>query len=176
MPPSSYTPIQKFLHWSVFLLVIFAYLVTFGEDFFPRGSTERSNVWWLHISIGLLLLAFVIWRIIVRVFSSTPVMPDTLSPLEKKAAKFAHHLLYTLLVLIPVLGIWLAQLRGNELSFFGIFSIPQFITPNRDLSGTVKEIHGFLANLILIVVAIHSLAALWHQFYKKDNILKRMLP
>ncbi|WP_139975624.1 MULTISPECIES: cytochrome b [Brucella/Ochrobactrum group] len=176
MPRPAYTLVQKFLHWSVFLLVICAYLVTFGEDFYPHGSPERSTVWWLHISIGLLLLVFVAYRIMVRAFVGTPAMPDTMSPLEKTAAKSAHHLLYILLVLIPILGVWLAQLRGNELSFFGIFTIPQFLAPNRELSGTVKEVHGFLANFILIVAGIHALAALWHHFYKKDNVLKGMLP
>ncbi|MEN5276342.1 cytochrome b [Brucella sp. TWI432] len=175
MSRSAYTPVQKFLHWSVFFLVLFAYLITFGEDFYPRGSPERGTIWWLHISVGLLLLAFVVWRIITRVSIGTPALPDTMSPLEKTAAKFAHHLLYALLVLIPVIGIWLAELRGNELSFFGIFTIPQFLVPNRDLAGTVKEVHEFLANFILIVAGIHALAALWHQFYKKDDVLKRML-
>ena len=176
MSRSEYTPVQKFLHWTVFVLVLCAYLITFGEDFYSRGSPERMTVWWLHFSLGLSLLAFVIWRLLARATSTVPPLPSSMTHLEMTAAKFAHHLLYALLVLIPVLGIWLAELRGNELSFFGLFKIPQFITPDRELAGSVKEVHGFLANAILVVAGLHALAALWHQFYKKDNVLKRMLP
>jgi cytochrome b561 len=38
------------------------------------------------------------------------------------------------------------------------------------------EAHEVLANLLLVAIAAHVLAALWHQFVVRDGALSRMLP
>ncbi|MDP8250677.1 cytochrome b [Pseudochrobactrum saccharolyticum] len=176
MRPKSYSPAQKILHWIIFALVLILYTIPLTEDLFPEGSPERDNVWWLHISFGLLLLFLVLWRVSLRAVRSTPAFPQQMSASEQKIATLVHFLLYFLLLAIPIVGIVLAQLRGNALSFFGLFTIPQFFTPNRELASTVKDVHELLATSILILAGIHALAAIWHHFYKKDGVLKRMLP
>lgn len=96
--------------------------------------------------------------------------------LEQALAKAAHLALYALLIVIPLLGVLLTWLRGDALSFFGLFTIPAPFSPDRDTARSIKAVHSLLANGILILVGIHSLAALWHHFVRKDDVLKRMLP
>lgn len=176
MTPNTYAPAQKTLHWLIFLLVIGLYGLTFGEDFFPRGDPGRDAVWWLHISFGLLLAVLVALRVGVRISRGTPQMPTSMTEIEKKLAHAAHFLLYALLVAIPVLGILLTWFRGDALTFFGLFTIPSPVAPDRAIARSIREIHGLCANLILIVVGLHALAALWHHFVRKDDVLRRMLP
>lgn len=172
----TYGSSQKAIHWVVFLLVIGLYGLTYAEDLFPRGDPNRDLVWWFHISFGLLLFALVILRVSLRLVYGAPELPSEMRPLERWLAKIAHLLLYALLVAIPVLGILLTWFRGDALSFFGLFTIPSPFLPDRPTAGFIKELHELCANLILALAGLHAIAALWHHFVRKDDVLKRMLP
>lgn len=174
--PASYSVTQKALHWTIFLLVVGLYGITYGEEFYPRGDPGRDTVWWLHISFGLFLAALVVWRITARLVQGAPDMLPAASRLEHRIAAATHGLLYLLLIVIPLLGIVLTWLRGDALSFFGLFTIPAPIAADREAARTVKELHELSANLILIVAGIHAAAALWHHLVRRDDVLRRMLP
>ena len=124
----------------------------------------------------MLLFALVVIRIGLRLALGTPGLPQEMSELERWAAKVAHLLLYALLVTIPVLGILLTWYRGDALSFFGLFTIPAPVSPDRDTARFIRELHSLCANLILILAGLHAAAALWHHYVRRDDVLKRMLP
>ncbi|TPK69714.1 cytochrome b [Mesorhizobium sp. B2-4-15] len=172
----TYTNAQKAMHWAVFLLVIGLYGLTYVTDLFPRGDPGRALVWWLHISFGMLLFALVVIRLGLRLALGTPGLPGEMSELERWAAKVAHLLLYALLMAIPALGILLTWYRGDALSFFGLFTVPAPVAPDRDTARFIREMHSLCANLILILAGLHAAAALWHHFIRRDDVLKRMLP
>lgn len=176
MPTPAYTSTQKALHWALFGLVILLYALSFGEDLFPRGDPSAELAWRLHISFGLLLAALVAWRVCLRIARGAPRLPGDMKGWERICAKAAHVLLYALLVAIPCLGIMLTWYRGDALSFFGLFSIPSPVAPDRFFARDIREIHSFCANGILIVAGLHALAALWHHFVRRDAVLARMLP
>jgi cytochrome b561 len=174
--PASYSHVQKFLHWALFVLVSGLYLLTYAEGLFARGAAGRDWVWWLHISFGLLLAAFVLMRIVVRVTVSAPEPEAVANPWETRLASLAHGSLYLLLIALPVAGIVLTWARGDTLSFFGVFTIPAPFAANRAFAHQVQDIHGLLANAIVILATFHAAAALWHHFIRRDGVLRRMLP
>jgi cytochrome b561 len=58
---------------------------------------------------------------------------------------------------------------------FGLFEIPVFVTPDRGLARTFHDWHTeIIWPLILAFTAAHIGAALYHQFIKKDKLIKRM--
>jgi cytochrome b561 len=176
MPRTVYTASQKWLHWSIFGLVVLMYALTFGEDIFPRGDARVDAAWKIHISFGILFAVLVAWRLVVRLGTGAPALPLEMTPLERTAAKAAHLLLYTLLLVLPVLGILLTWYRGDALSFFGLFAIPSPVTPDQAMARSIKGLHSLCANGILIVAGLHALAALWHHYVRRDMVLRRMLP
>ncbi|NGN44947.1 cytochrome b [Mesorhizobium sp. CGMCC 1.15528] len=176
MSATAYSPIQKTLHWVLFILVLALYGLTYGNSLFQRDDPNRALAQWLHISFGLLLAGLVIWRVVMRLSRGAPNLPPSMTGMEKVLAKAAHLALYALLFTIPVLGIVLTWFRGDSVSFFGLLSVPAPFSPDRDIARSIKAIHGLCANGLLILVGIHALAALWHHFVRKDDILKRMLP
>ncbi|PWC33418.1 cytochrome b [Azospirillum sp. TSO35-2] len=176
MTPTSYSPLQKSLHWLIALLVVGVYLITFAEDFYERGTPMRAMVWWLHISFGLLLLALVVGRIVLRLTRGAPALPASMTGRERGAAHLMHLALYGLLLAIPLIGVVLAWLRGNALSFFDLFIIPAPFATDRTLGRSVQEVHELAANLILALAALHAVVALWHHFVRRDGVLARMLP
>lgn len=176
MSPSSYAPSQKVLHWLIFMLVIGIYALTYVVDLFPRGDPTRDAVWWLHKSFGLTLVVAIFVRLGLRMFRGTPPLPSSMLPWERTIASIAHLLLYALLILIPLLGIFLTWYRGDTLSFFGMFTIGSPVLPNRETAKFLKELHNLSANAILILAGFHGAAALWHHYIRKDSVLMRMLP
>ncbi len=174
--PNTYSATQKTLHWLIALLIVGVYLLTFGEDFYERGNPMRATIWWLHISFGLLLLGLVLARIGLRFTRGTPALPVEMTPIERGASQAVHLGLYLLMLGIPLVGVVLTWLRGDTLSFFGLFTIPSPVEADRTLGRSVKEIHELGANLILALAAVHAAAALWHHFVRRDNVLTRMLP
>ncbi|TIU27420.1 MAG: cytochrome b, partial [Mesorhizobium sp.] len=78
---NTYTSTQKFLHWALFALVILLYALTYGEEFYPRGDPTVDAIWRLHISFGLLLAAFVLWRVVLRGLRGRPGLPAEMSKL-----------------------------------------------------------------------------------------------
>ena len=176
MSSTAYAPIQKSLHWAIFLLVVGLYGMTYAEDLFPRGDPGRAMLWFLHISFGLLLLGLVVARVAARVALGAPALPRTTSGLERGLAHLTHFLLYALLFAIPIVGVVLTWMRGDALDFFGLFTIPAPFAPDRETARSVKEVHEVLATLILFVTGVHAAAALWHHYVRRDDVLRRMLP
>ena len=174
--PDRYSASLRLLHWGTVLAVLITYGLTYAEGLFERGSAGREFVWWAHISFGLLVLVFVFVRIPLRVSGAAPGPSPELSRLVQLASAAAHGLLYVLLLATPIVGIYLAFLRGNEVSFFGLFAIPSPIAVNRELARQVIEVHETLANALVLLAALHALAALGHHFVLHDNVLRRMLP
>ncbi|MEP9377555.1 cytochrome b [Aquabacter sp. CN5-332] len=171
-----YPSALRLIHWTTVLGILIAYGLTYAEALFARGSAGRAWIWWTHISVGLLILALVCARVMVR--GTTPMPPPSaaLTPLMHFASRAAHLALYALLFAVPLIGIWLAFLRGNEVSFFGLFTIPAPIPVDRPFGRQVQEVHEWLANALIAVAAIHGAAALWHHFVRRDDVLARMLP
>lgn len=164
------------LHWLTVLSIIVVFGITYVEQFFPRGSPERGWIWWTHISVGLLVLLLVAIRIPARVFGATPPASTALSRPVKIASEAAHGLLYLLLIVTPIVGIYLSFLRGNEVSFFSLFTIPSPIAVDRTAARQVQEVHELLANALVILALLHAAAAVIHHVVLKDDVLKRMLP
>lgn len=173
---TAYSPTQKTLHWTLFILVLALYGLSYGDGLFQRDDPNRALARWTHISFGLLLASLVFWRVGLRLSKGAPKLPSSMTGMEQVLAKAGHLALYALLIAIPGLGILLTWLRGDALSFFGLFTVSAPFSPDRDIARSIKEIHGLCANGLLILVGIHALAALWHHFVRKDDILKRMLP
>lgn len=165
------------IHWLTVALIVIIYGLTYTEDFFARGTPARAAVWWLHISFGLVLIAAVVARVLARALGEIPPPSTSLSPLMHRASQAAHVLLYVLLIVTPLVGIYLSFLRGNAVTLFGLFTIPSPIAVvDRAVRAPVQELHEWLANALVVLALLHGAAALWHHFIRKDDVLLRMLP
>lgn len=156
--PKGYSSAQIGLHWIIALLIALQFL--FNEpikdafDSALEGELQPFS-WpvWAHIAGGTLILGLAIWRVILRRSRGAPPPPEGEGSLLGRAATLGHWALYALILLLPV---------GGLIAWFG----------GVDLAG---EAHGLLSNVLLFVVGVHVAAALWHQFWLKDHLLRRMM-
>ncbi|MHC5652615.1 cytochrome b [Stappia sp. ICDLI1TA098] len=159
--PPSYSPAQIGLHWLIAALVIFQ--LVFGESIkdyghvLRDGKTPETLVWLmgnLHIWVGVAVLVLALARLGLRVARGAPPAPDALHPHLVTAMKSVYVLFYVLLIGAPLTGLaaW----------YLGIH-----------ISG---EIHETLKPVFIVLISLHVLAALWHRFVLKDDVMARMLP
>jgi cytochrome b561 len=170
-----YGPVAQLLHWLTVVLVATAYLVSPGgrEDRVYSAAFDFSRQ--LHETIGIVLFALVLLRILWRLWEPTPQMPP-MAPWMKYSAGAAHLGLYGLLLAIPLTAIAGAWLEGHPLTLFGIGAIAPILAPAHDLGQTIAYVHTILGNVIIWLAGVHAAAALFHHYVLHDNVLKSMLP
>ena len=159
------------MHWLTAFLVVALWLIAQIIDDFPKGMPRiaaRST----HIVLGLVLLIVVIRRIWWRTSHGRHLAAPGPRWMAV-AATAAHHLLYFGLVAVLLLGITNAWVRGDNV--FGLFSIPKLMPGHTHLRPIVESLHEFAADGLLVLAALHALAALWHHYIVKDGVLRRML-
>lgn len=143
------------------------YTLQVAEPISPR--TLYFN---LHKSMGVTLLALIVLRILWRLTHEPPALLASLQVWERKLAKAGHHLLYLLMIAVPVSGLIMAIYSKYGVKWFGLPFIPGL--GNDPMRKAYEQVHEILGIVLLVVVIVHVLGALKHKFIDKDETLKRM--
>jgi cytochrome b561 len=171
-PVTSYDPKTRALHWVSAAVVLALWLAGEFLDVFPKG-TPRITVRSLHICFGVILGIVLVYRVWWRKHGGVQLAaPEGFQ--FARHAHWAHQILYVVIALMVVTGCALVWIRGDNL--FNLFSVPAFDPGNKVLRHNAKEVHGWLANGLLLGALAHGLVALWHQRVLKDGLMLRMLP
>jgi cytochrome b561 len=171
-PSSSYDGRTIALHWGSAALILLLWLAGQFLDIFPKG-TPRITVRSMHICLGVLLGLALAYRIWWRNHGGTQFPLDG-GVRHEKLAHRAHRALYAVIGLLVVSGIALVWIRGDNL--FNLVSVPAFDPGNKELRHNAKEVHGWIADSLLLGATLHGVMAIWHQIVLKDSLLRRMVP
>ena len=161
-----------FYHWVSAALILTLWLLGENLDFFAKGDPRvfaRST----HIALGFVLAIILALRLKWKIGGATK-LPQAVPGLIGKLAVGTHHIFYLLIACIIAVGVAAVWVRGDHI--FNLFKVPAFDPSNKQLREEVVDLHGLLANALLILAAGHSLLAIWHHVILKDGVLKRMWP
>lgn len=168
--------VARFFHWIMFLLIVGAWFAVEQHEQFPKGSPERGAWMDLHKALGLSVF-FLLWARLGWRLSGPVPDPVITSAWQHRAAVLVHWGLYFVMLMMPLSGLVMSQFGGREVSWFGVFEVPVFLGENKELAGQIKELHEDVWwPLLLVLLALHVGAALWHQFIVKDGTMTRMRP
>ena len=170
--PTQWSSVLKALHWLIALMIVA--LATVG--WYMKGlppSPSKIQVYALHKSTGITLLALVIARIGVRLWAGRP--EDLPMPRwQRVAADLVHAMLYVVLVAMPLSG-WVFNSAANfPLRWFGLFTVPAIAGPDPAVKAWAATAHLFLFWILLALFLAHVGGALQHHFIDKDATLIRM--
>ncbi len=169
-----YTPVAVALHWLIALLVVGLWIVGATMEDYP--DSIKWTAYGLHKATGILVLILTLVRLAWRATHRPPALPESLPKWQKTASALTHYGLYALLVLMPLSGWAFSSAAGYPVSVYGLFTLPNLVEKDKELTEFFYETHELLANGLLLFVAVHTVAALVHHYYHKDNVLRRMLP
>lgn len=169
-----YGSVAKSLHWLMAVLIIGLLCVGLYMTGMPNGL-DKLQLYGLHKSFGLVALMLVIIRLSWKLANVAPLLPDSLSPLNKFAAHAGHAFLYVCAFVMPLSGWALSSSAGVPVSFFNWFVVPELIAPNNDTRLLMKLVHEYTAYGLILLICGHVGAVVLHYVVHKENILKRML-
>lgn len=167
--------IAQLFHWGIFALFVYMYYLALTMmDMKP--SPEKWSMYGLHKSWGMVILFLVFLRISWRMMNPVPKDPEGFSKMQSLVAKAGHYALYLAMIVMPVSGYTMSMAGGHGITVFGAWKVPDLIGVDKPLGGLAHDVHEISSTVIYFLVAAHVLAALYHHFIRKDDVLKRMLP
>ena len=173
MNTTTYTPVAKGLHWlmAVLILGLLALGLYMHElPLSPQKLTLYSWHKWAGVTVFLLVWVRLLWRVMHR----PPALPASMAPLMRLAAHAGHGVLYLLMVAIPLSGWLMSSAKGFQTVWFGVLPIPDLLGRDKALGDLLQQVHEALNVLLMLTLAGHVGAALWHHFVLKDDTLRRM--
>jgi cytochrome b561 len=174
-PYPYYAPLLRGLHWLMFILLVVAAAGGLSFDYIPKESALFGTVMLYHKSLGLLLLALVVVRVLLRLLLGSPAYKPPIGGFNEKIAGLAHLLLYAVMIALPIAGYVTAMAGKHEFAWFGFYPVPNYIPASETLAKSAEEAHGLLAYALFGLVGLHLLAALWHKI-RGDGVYERMWP
>ena len=127
----------------------------------------------MHIVLGALLGVILVMRVVWRSrFGRRLSLAN--DGVWGHLARIAHWALYVGLAAAILLGMTNALVRGD--SIFSLFRIPKIYPNIPQLKPSIEKFHQTAANALVILAAVHALAAVAHHYILRDGVLRRMLP
>lgn len=168
--PARYHPVHVAIHWLMFLLVVM--MLGVGKFVLPGIATDnpqKPSMLQTHAYIGMFITVLLVIRLVLYFTTKRPAPADAGNAFLNFVARAVHFLLYLLLIGMAVSGLGMFQQANLPAVFSGAAPYPAdfFAYPPR--IG-----HGLISTLLILLIALHVGAALYHQFIRKDNLLARM--
>jgi cytochrome b561 len=167
-----YDAVTIWLHWTIAVLVAAQWLGAELIDYAPDRATHKLY-WSIHICLGLLFAAVVIFHVIWRMTRGRK-LPTSNEEGWKLATATMHTLLYWIPLILALLGIGIVLARGWTL--FGVIDIPMMPGGSKPLEREIHEIHEWTAHVLVFLATGHAAAALFHRYVLHDGVLRRMQP
>ena len=95
---------------------------------------------------------------------------------QLRSAQVMHLALYVLFFAVPLVGWAYSSAVGYPIVWFGVLPLPDFVPVDKALAHDLKELHEVLAWALVVIAAVHIVAALKHQFIDRDGLIDRMRP
>ena len=167
---TQYSKRMVITHWLTLALLIVAW---FLGDELDEARHEAAGAplagYVAHALVGAVILLLALSRLYFRRTDGTPPpMGDT--PMDR-VAKGIHHLLYTVLVLLPISGVvTLATSNVRK----ALTAWDATLLPKKFSGVFAHDVHETFVTVLIVLVVVHLLGAIKHQFITKDGLMERM--
>ena len=168
---SRYHPLLVALHWLLALMITAALaLGALVLVKIPNSDPMKIDALRQHMTAGVLILTLMLVRLLVRTRTTHPARALAGNTLLNKLGWASHRLFYPLVIGMAASGI-LMSVEANlpAIVFAGHGSLPPdfwVFTP--------RVFHYVLSRLLMALIALHIAGALYHAFFLKDRLLRRM--
>jgi cytochrome b561 len=173
--PDRFGLVAKTFHWVTVLLLVGSFTLAVSMVGLPLSPRKLQLYAW-HKWVGVTVFLVVILRLAWRLADPVPRRPEHLAQWQRRLAGLSHAALYAVLIVMPLTGWIMSSALHLPVVYLGLVLIPSPFGVDRALGEAMRAAHLTLAVALLLLVSIHSLAALYHHFILRDDVLRRMLP
>jgi len=172
---NQYGSVAIALHWLVAVTVVGMFALGYWMvdlDYYHEWYKQAPDI---HRSVGILLFAAMVLRVLWRLVDPKPEPLPTHSRFEILAAHGAHLLLYLLIFTAMISGYLITTADGSSISVFGWFDVPSLTGRIKGMEDTAGVVHYWVTWSTVGLASVHALAACKHHLFDKDDTLRRML-
>lgn len=176
-----YGLVTKSLHWITLLALVAQFTVGYSLARFDDLGKAIADRWLggeqdrllaVHVALGLSILALAVVRLLWRMLTPLPPWAEALSETERRIEQRVEQALYLMLVLIPLTGLSMIFLSGEEWEIGGrawpsLAELADF--------DTLLTVHVTTHVVFFFLLAVHVGLVLKHQLVDRDRLLHRML-
>ena len=182
-----YDPVLRLLHLWNGLAILFLMITIWLSELFDKGVGE-DTLWRLHIYLGYALAVGLVTRLVWgAVGPSHARFSDMWHPSAwwnairhfnfQAKPRFGHNtlasgaylLVYVLLTVMVVTGLGLAAVEYSTGPLNGLLGDMAW------LKDTFEEPHEFIYSLLMVFVAVHIAALIWHEHKDKTPLAQSMV-
>lgn len=170
--PAEFGLVTRFLHWLTMVLVLG--MLALGmriEDMEPG----LANLWLygLHKTLGFLVLALVVLRLLWHVLTPPPQPLGPPGPLLR-LARGVHWGFYLLLIAIPFTGWAGSSATGLDVMIADTWVVPPLVPASEAGEAFWFAAHGVLTKLLIGLILLHVAGAV-KRAMAGDGTLRRMI-
>jgi cytochrome b561 len=173
---TKYSKTAILLHWAIAILVVTNVVLVSMAGELPRAA--KAAYMNPHKAIGISILLLSLLRLFWRLGHKPPPMPDAITGWQAKLGKTVHALFYFLIIAVPLTGWMMSAARPGSagVDFFGLFMLDLPGGDNKALSDFGHEGHEILTKPLVILIFLHVIGALKHQFIDRLPFIQRIFP
>lgn len=164
-----YGTVAVTIHWLTALLI----LVLIGSGFRAGGMEDavaKATILQVHVPIGVAILLLTLGRIVWWLFADKKPASVPMPTWQDRASRAVHVMFYVVILGMSASGIGMMMLSGAGPIVFGGSAA---VLP--DFRGyPPRTPHGIGAKFMIVLMVLHAGAALYHHFFKRDGLLRRM--
>ncbi|MBQ4875317.1 MAG: cytochrome b [Rickettsiaceae bacterium H1] len=165
-----YNLFLRFMHWFMAMLIIGLIIVGFNMG--KADDAIKPFIYGIHKAIGVTIIGLVLLRLLIRIFTVIPPMPNNF--LLDYIARIVHWCLYLLMFSMPISGYIMSSSSGRNFTWFFDINVPLLIEKNQKLAVSAHTLHVVGAYVFVVFISLHFLGTLKHLIIDKENILKRI--
>ena len=167
--PQRYGAMPIAIHW-ISALCVLVMLASGLAAVNTPDAAAKLGILRVHVSVGACVLLLTLMRIVWWLFfDRRPAPPRDLAGWHIAVSRFVHYAMYVVLVVMLASGITLAILTGLVPLLMGApGTVPNFQAFAPFIG------HGLGAWALMGLTLLHTAAALYHQFIRRDRLLGRM--
>ncbi|MEL7343936.1 MAG: cytochrome b/b6 domain-containing protein [Pseudomonadota bacterium] len=167
-----YHPLLVALHWLMALMILMA--LAAGGLFLanmPADSPDKVQGLGGHMAFGMAIGVLLVIRLATRLASQKPPHAATGNGVLDRLGRWTHWAFYVLIAGMVLTGLAMAFGAGLFEIVYG--GAAQTLPPElADLPQ--RAAHGVIATALVALIALHLVAAIYHQLVLKDRLLGRM--
>ncbi|WDD92603.1 cytochrome b [Burkholderia sp. FERM BP-3421] len=163
----------RVLHWVMAAMIVAMLFI--GVGMVSSVSGRHAVLVAIHKPLGIAVLALACVRIVVRLASTPPALPEDLPGWQKFAAHGSHLVLYALMVAMPLIGWAMLSAGGYPVTLGGGVQLPALVPADPVAFAWLRVAHRLLAYLFFATFLAHFAAALYHGLIRRDGVLRAMV-
>lgn len=166
----------RFCHWLSALAVLYLLISSWWMLSLPlpsENSTFRVLPFQLHKNVGITL--FLLLLAMLGSFILRWLKENTRADFKRQlTAKIGHSLMYLVLLVCCLTGYLSSSFSGWGTQLWWLFNLPQWAQESDDLNAFFSDLHLWSCWLLILLIAVHIGAALYHSF-NSDGVTDSML-